>query len=103
MFGALTIERDPLAAADIPAGVMTWFQVVGGFSFLGLVLWFAIGLPRLRPEDRGRIPGWLSTLFVGTSLAAAVCYVLALLAGLFALAGSGRLGQFGMGAYTTLL
>jgi ABC-type transport system involved in multi-copper enzyme maturation permease subunit len=103
MFGALTDARDPLTFADLPNGVITWFQVVGGFSFLGLLLWLAFGLPRLRPQDRARIPGWMSNLFLGATILAAISYVLALVAGLIGAASTSRFGQISLTSSMVLL
>jgi hypothetical protein len=101
MFG-LAIDREPLSAADFPEGVMTWFQVVGGFALFGLVLWFALGLPRQRAQDRAGIPGWLSALFVGCFLLALAGYLLAGLAALIGFSGTGAVARFCLRAYTIL-
>ncbi len=103
MFGALTFDRDPLSAADIPGGMLAWLRIVGGIAFFALVLWFLLGLPRLRAEDRARIPGWLATLFVGCFVLALASYLLAGLAGLVSLAGSGRLARFALDAAAALV
>ena len=35
----LYIERDPLKLSDLPAGMLSWVQDVGGFAAAGLILW----------------------------------------------------------------
>src|SRR5438309_1395085 len=105
MFGALTFDRDPLTSADVPGGVLTWFQVVGGFAFLGLLLWLAVGLPRMRPEERSRIPAWQSTFFVLAACLALACYLLSGVAVLLATAStsSSRTANLAVGSYEILL
>jgi hypothetical protein len=103
MFGALTFDRDPLAMADVPAGIMTWFQVAGGLSFFSIILWLALGLPRMRRQDRDLIPRWLSTSFLGLFFLAAACYILALVAALVGFTGSGKMARFAQNAYAILL
>src|SRR5262245_21174049 len=87
IFAALTFDRDPLKLADLPAGLIQWFQSAGGFATAGLVLFLIAGLPRWRAQDRAAIPGWLSTSFLVAaciSLLGYVGWVVTLLAGLSA-------------------
>src|SRR5688500_20090663 len=86
MLGALVFERDPLTLADIPAGVKVWFQVVGGFAFLGIVLWLLLGYSRRRQRDRDRIPRWLKLSFGGLCLLGVAADSVAAVFGLLSLA-----------------
>src|SRR5215831_3084247 len=56
MFAALTFDREPLRAADLPAGLIHWVQAAGGFAAFGLVLFLVAGLPRWRAQDRAAGP-----------------------------------------------
>jgi hypothetical protein len=63
LFATLVLERDPLQWADLPTGLETWIQDVGGFAAAALVVyalyrWF-------RPATGSRIPwpGWQRGLF----------------------------------------
>jgi ABC-type transport system involved in multi-copper enzyme maturation permease subunit len=100
---AITFDRDPLTLADVPGGVVTWLQVVGGFSYVAALLWLGLGLPRMRAHDRARIPGWMSTLFVAALGLATLGYLLAVPAGLIGYTGSGRLALFAQTSFGVLL
>jgi ABC-type transport system involved in multi-copper enzyme maturation permease subunit len=79
MFGsALFFERDPLRYRDLPALFVSWVQDAGGFAMVAVVLWLLFGYVRMRPEDKARIPGWMTTVFLWALVGAAVAYVAAL-------------------------
>ncbi len=63
MFAALVQENAPLRWSDLPAGLLTWIQVVGGFAAVALLFWLLLGLPKMHPRDRAAVPNWLSALF----------------------------------------
>jgi ABC-type transport system involved in multi-copper enzyme maturation permease subunit len=86
MFAALIFDTDPLQYQDIPSGLLTWIQVFGGFAAFLVLLWLAVGLPRMRGSDRAALPRWLVNLFVGSVLLSAGCYTLAAFAGMLDLA-----------------
>jgi ABC-type transport system involved in multi-copper enzyme maturation permease subunit len=75
MFAALIRETDPLLLQDLPVGLLTWLQVVGGFALAGATLWLAIGLPKMHPRDRAAIPRSRANLFALLLLLAVVGYV----------------------------
>jgi hypothetical protein len=77
MFGALVFDRDPWTLADVPAGVMVWFQVVGGFALAGAVLFALLGWPRYRKQDRDRVSPLLRLFFVVATAFSLVCYAIA--------------------------
>src|SRR2546430_9918257 len=54
------------------------------------ILWLLVVLPRMRPEERGRIPGWQSSLFVLAACLALACYLLSGVAVLVASSGEDR-------------
>jgi ABC-type transport system involved in multi-copper enzyme maturation permease subunit len=76
MFAALVFDNEPLLLADLPAGVITWIQVVGGFASVGIVLWLLLGLPKMHPRDRAAIPRWRVKLFVALVCLAPIFYAL---------------------------
>jgi hypothetical protein len=76
MFAALIRENDPLLLQDLPTGLLTWVQVVGGFALAGAVLWLLLGLPKMHPRDRAAIPPWRSRLFVLLLVLAVLAYAL---------------------------
>jgi hypothetical protein len=79
MFGSgLFFEHDPLRFRDLPALFVGWVQVVGGLAMVAIVLWLLFGYLRMRPLDKARIPGWMTTVFLWSALGAAVAYVAAL-------------------------
>ena len=84
MFAALIFDRDPLRLADLPAGCLLWLQAAGGFAAMGLLLWFAFGLPRLRKQDRDAVPGWFRVVFGIACVGAVVGYIAYFLAALAA-------------------
>ena len=75
MFAALTFDRDPLLLQDLAGGILLWLQAAGGFAALGLLLWFAFGLPRLRKQEVEAVPGWFRVVFIGACLGAVAGYV----------------------------
>ena len=75
MFAALIFDRDPLRLDDLLGGGLLWLQAAGGFAALGLLLWFAFGLPRLRKQEVEAVPGWFRVVFIGACLGAVVGYV----------------------------
>jgi hypothetical protein len=77
MFGALFFDRDPLRYADLPALFISWVQDWGGFAMFAIVLWLLFGYLRMRPVEKARIPGWMTTVFLWSVLGAAVAYVAA--------------------------
>jgi ABC-type transport system involved in multi-copper enzyme maturation permease subunit len=83
MFAALVFERDPLGYHDVGGLVLSWVQDAGGFAAAGIALWLVFGLPRMRPADRARVPGWQSVIFFWGSLVALVCYVPVVLLGFY--------------------
>jgi hypothetical protein len=101
MFAALVIERAPLQWSDALPILVQWVQLWGGIAMLGLILWLALGLPRLRPDERARIPGWLRVAFGTATVAAFVFYLVALL--LFSLDLRGGSETSGGGRAMTLL
>src|SRR5262245_47527302 len=76
MFAILEFDRNPLQLADLPGGLVSWLQSAGAVAVIGLVLYVLIGLPRLRPAERARVPRWQRATFLICSAAAAVLYVL---------------------------
>jgi hypothetical protein len=84
MFAALTFDRDPLRLQDLAGGFLLWLQAAGGFAALGLLLWLAFGLPRLRKQDAAAVPGWFRVVFIGACLGSAVGYVAFFIAALAA-------------------
>jgi hypothetical protein len=74
MFAALTFDRDPLRLEDLVGGGLLWLQAAGGFAAMGLLLWFAFGLPRLRKQDLDAVPGWFRVVFVAACLGSVVGY-----------------------------
>ncbi len=81
MFGALFFERDPLRYSDLPAMFVSWVQDVGGFAMLAIVLWLLFGYLRMRPVEKARIPGWMTTVFLWSVVAAVLAYLAALVVG----------------------
>jgi hypothetical protein len=75
MLWALTLEHDPYTLADVPGGFFTWVRIAGGWAAFGLLLWLLFFYPRMRPEDKARIPGWQSRLFFFACIGAALFYV----------------------------
>jgi ABC-type transport system involved in multi-copper enzyme maturation permease subunit len=75
MFAAFVSERDPLRAQDLPAGLMIWVQVAGGFAMFGLLLWLLLGLTRWRAADRARVPAWQTNLFLLFTALAGLSYI----------------------------
>jgi hypothetical protein len=105
MFAALEFERDPMTWGDVPAGVMIWFQVAGGFAFIGTLLWLIFAWPRKRRQDREAIPRWQMLYFVATFTLGVICYVLSAIFGLIVLGRDpgDRLGSIALTGYLTLL
>jgi ABC-type transport system involved in multi-copper enzyme maturation permease subunit len=105
MFAALVFDRDPWTWADLAPSVMVWFQVVGGFCFLGILLFVLLGWPRFRQQDRDRIPRWLKLNFIACSLVGLVCYVVAIAFGTLTIGreGTDRLARFALGGYESML
>jgi hypothetical protein len=81
MFAALTFDRDPLRWGDLPAGVLYWLQVAGGFAFLGLMVWVVfgliLGLSRLDARARAALPRWQVILFTAALVLSVPLYTLA--------------------------
>src|SRR5262249_53140424 len=79
MFGALFFDRDPLRYQDLPAGLMSWTQDVGGIATVGLLVWSILWLcGYFRKVDVG-VPGWVAALFRLGLVATLVAYGPALL------------------------
>src|SRR5262249_13183972 len=76
---------DPITTADIPAAVLIWLQVVGGFAALANGMWLPFGYLRQREEERRRIPAWMRLFFVVTGTLGLACYAVALIFGLASL------------------
>jgi hypothetical protein len=74
MLWALILEREPLTLADLPGGFLTWMRIAGGWAAFGLLVWLIFGYPRMRAEDKARIPEWQSRLFFFACVAAALFY-----------------------------
>jgi ABC-type transport system involved in multi-copper enzyme maturation permease subunit len=105
MFGALVFDRDPWTWTDFWPSVTVWLQVVGGFCFLGIVLFVLLGWPRFRRQDREGVPRWLRLTFAACAIAGGACYVIA---GMFASMtigreGTDRIGRFALGGYESML
>jgi ABC-type transport system involved in multi-copper enzyme maturation permease subunit len=64
MFAALVVEREPLTLAELPAAIMHWTQIVGGFALFWTIVWMLFGLPFMRRDDRLRIPSWQVKVFI---------------------------------------
>ncbi|MFM7149881.1 MAG: ABC transporter permease [Gemmataceae bacterium] len=92
IFAALTLDREPLRLADLPLYLISWIQSAGGFALVGLLLFYLFGLPRWRPEDRKKVPSWLSSLFVGCTLVALAGYLAFIVATLANVTASARIG-----------
>ena len=85
----LNLERDPLRLGDVPAGMLSWVQDVGGFAAAGLLLWllFRALVPGQRSgagylpwggggdEGQSQPPRWASALFSFCVFASALAYV----------------------------
>jgi ABC-type transport system involved in multi-copper enzyme maturation permease subunit len=84
MFAALVVEREPFTTADLPLGLMSWTQIVGALSMLGIMLWLVLGLPFMRRDERERIPPWQSKLFVISIILSAIQYFLFIVVGIIA-------------------
>ncbi len=61
MFSTLVFEsgREPLRLQDVPAEIIAWVQVWGGWAAIGLLLWLLIKYRRMLPTERARIPRWM--------------------------------------------
>jgi hypothetical protein len=77
MFSTLVFEsgREPLRLQDVPAGVISWVQDMGGWAAFFLLLWLLLGYTRTSAVDRARIPRWLYGGMLVLILAAAAAYV----------------------------
>jgi hypothetical protein len=73
MFAALSVERDPLTLADLPAGIIIWIQDAGAFAAFGLLLFILLGLSRWTKRDFDAVPASRKTFFVGGSIFAFTC------------------------------
>ncbi len=80
MFAVLPIERDPLTFHDLPAGLLEWVRVAGGFATVALVLfglWLLLNLMLdQRVIDWKRVPRWQSMLMFVAAGAACAGYLL---------------------------
>ena len=57
MFAALTLERDPFSAANVPAWITSFLQDGGGFAAFGLAIWVLAYLIRRLTSPRGSPQG----------------------------------------------
>jgi ABC-type transport system involved in multi-copper enzyme maturation permease subunit len=73
---AMTFERDPMRLQDVPAELISWIQIAGGWAAFGALVWLLLGYRRMREEDRARIPSWQRSVFLGGLVVAAIGYVL---------------------------
>src|SRR5216683_1774603 len=78
MFGAIFFERDPLRYRDLPALLVSWIQDAGGFAMVAILVWLLFGYLRMRPVEKARIPGWMSSIFLWSVVGALLAYVAAL-------------------------
>ncbi len=76
MFGVMIFERDPLQWKQMLLLLESGVQDAGGFAAVGAALFLVYSLFNMRPDDRARIPSWLSTLVIGSTAAALLCYVI---------------------------
>jgi hypothetical protein len=53
MFAAFVQETDPLLLRDLPAGMLAWIQVAGGFAAFFVVLWAIVGTLRYLSYGEG--------------------------------------------------
>ncbi len=76
IFATLFVERDPLSWVDVPSGILQWVQSVGGFAFLGLVLWLIFGWTRTSVVEKNRIPAWKKILFSALAGSGLILFVI---------------------------
>jgi ABC-type transport system involved in multi-copper enzyme maturation permease subunit len=77
MFATFFLERDPLQWSDLPAMLLTWLEVAGGFAAVLLAIWL---LSTLAAKPSGP-PGWqlgglAKRLFNFALLVGAIAYVI---------------------------
>src|SRR5262249_8901370 len=94
-----------LTWADVLPGVMVWFQVVGGFCLLSILLFLLLGWPRLRRQDRDSVPAFQRLLFLALTLVGAACYGVARLFAPLSLRRDprGKGGRFAAGGYESMM
>lgn len=76
IFATLFVERDPLSWVDVPSGILQWVQSVGGFAFLGLVLWLIFGWTRTSVVEKNRVPAWKKILFSALAGSGLILFVI---------------------------
>lgn len=77
MFAVLTFDRDPMRIQDVPAELVSWIQIAGGWAAFGALVWLLSGYSRMRAEDRARIPSWQKWVFLFGVVASVLGYVTA--------------------------
>lgn len=75
MFAVLTFDRDPMQFQDVPAQLVSWVQIAGGWAAFGVFVWLLVGYPRMRAEDRAHIAPWKRYLFLAAITTALVGYL----------------------------
>jgi hypothetical protein len=75
MFAALTFDHAPLEWKDVPGRLINGIQDAGGWAAVGALLFLIYSAFRMRPEERARIPTWLSIIVIAATAAAWVCYI----------------------------
>lgn len=85
---ALVIERDPLTYQDVPAMLVTWVQVVGGFAAFLIALWIFLIVTRVLPFDWRRVDPKHSLFFRTCVVGCALCYAALAVTSLSGLIGS---------------
>ncbi len=81
IFANLIVEREPPTWADLPAGILIWFQSAGSLAAVALIFWLILYFVRQvtgMAEQRGeKFPARMTTWFVTALLVSAVGYVAA--------------------------
>jgi ABC-type transport system involved in multi-copper enzyme maturation permease subunit len=92
MFAVMTFERDPMRFQDVPAELMSWIQIAGGWAACGVFIWLLSGYTRMRPEDRARIVPWQRRVFLLGVVVSLIGYLVAAPAWITSLATKGPPG-----------
>jgi hypothetical protein len=75
MFAVMAFDRDPLRIQDVPAELITWIQIAGGWAAFGVFIWLLAVYTRMRAEDRARIAPWKKWVFLPSVAIALIAYV----------------------------
>jgi ABC-type transport system involved in multi-copper enzyme maturation permease subunit len=61
----------------VPAELLSWIQVAGGWAAFAALLWLAVGYMQMRSQDRERIAPWKRTLFLAAGVISLLGYLVA--------------------------